>query len=596
MPLTPAPETAWKLVAITRVSRPASCSGLSGITVTIVVQFGHARMPWCRRAAWALISGTTSGTSGSNRNAFDLSITVAPALTIIGAYSFDCADPAAQKAISTPLNAAGSIRRIVIGSPRKVTVLPTERSEANARSSRTGNLRSSRMRSVVCPAAPVAPTTAMQSPDAISTAAPARARSGLPSPASRSAGPPAPRCPPCGALARAPGAPRARPGRRPSPCSANTVTASPRKGSPRSGSRCPCRRCRARCREPARRARPIRRARPRAACPSIRRESRPHRTKYHRRCSRSQSCRTAWAGARAPSRSCRPGRARASRPGTRGRPASPPRARAVRRPGRSPCPPRAAACGARQSSRVPGASGLPVASIAAPPTSPRSNSNAVPVPLPTASSTRMASGVTSAPMPSPGRTAIRYVAITWPPRFSAAPRLRADFLHALGRRPSDPVQGAEVRARARLHDVRRGDLARDHRAVEVDLHPDLADCVLARRGGPQRVVLEPALEAGDGVDRRQHRVDRPVADARILERLPFLLQAHRRRRHHPCAADDVEIVELVERCHALGGLVGDDRHQVLVVDLLLAIGEVLECLEGPVELRAGQREAELLEP
>src|SRR5437879_4119518 len=261
-----------------------------------------------------------------------------------------------------------------------------------------------------------------------------------------------------------------------------------------------------------------------------------------------------------------------------------------------PTAPKRIAWAARQSSRVPGASGLPVASIAAPPTSPRSNSNAVPVPLPTASSTRMASGVTSAPMPSPGGTAIRYVAITWPPRFSAAPRLRADFLHALGRRPSDPVQGAEVRARARLDDVRRGALARDHRAVEVDLHRDLADRVLARRGRAQRVVLEPSLEAGDGVDRRQHRVDRPIADARVLERLPFLLQAHRRRRHDPRAADDVEIVELVERCHALGGLVGDDRHQVLVVDFLLPVGEALERFEGPVELRAGQRETELLEP
>src|SRR5207245_117355 len=250
-----------------------------------------------------------------------------------------------------------------------------------------------------------------------------------------------------------------------------------------------------------------------------------------------------------------------------------------------PTAPKRIAWAARQSSRVPGASGLPVASIAAPPTSPRSNSNAVPVPLPTASSTRMASGVTSAPMPSPGRTAIRYVAITWPPRFSAAPRLRADFLHALGRRPSDPVQGAEVRARARLDDVRRGALARDHRAVEVDLHRDLADRVLARRGGPQRVVLEPALEAGDGVDRRQHRIDRPVADARVLERLAFLLQAHRRRRHDPGATDDVEIVEHVERL-PLCGLVGDDRHQVLVVGFLLAIAVVgCECTPVMCESR-----------
>ena len=34
------------------------------MTVTIVVQFGQARMPWCARAACGLISGTTSGTVG----------------------------------------------------------------------------------------------------------------------------------------------------------------------------------------------------------------------------------------------------------------------------------------------------------------------------------------------------------------------------------------------------------------------------------------------------------------------------------------------------------------------------------------------------
>ena len=50
MPCTPAPDTAWYDVATTRRSRPASCSGLSGITVTMVVQFGLARMPSWRRA------------------------------------------------------------------------------------------------------------------------------------------------------------------------------------------------------------------------------------------------------------------------------------------------------------------------------------------------------------------------------------------------------------------------------------------------------------------------------------------------------------------------------------------------------------------
>ena len=109
------------------------------------------------------------------RQAFDLSMTIAPAFTMSGAYSLDCAEPAEQIAISTPRKAAASKRRTGTASPANVTVLPTERSDAKQRSSRTGNLRSSRIRRVVCPAAPVAPTTATVTPPAI-TRAPRRAR------------------------------------------------------------------------------------------------------------------------------------------------------------------------------------------------------------------------------------------------------------------------------------------------------------------------------------------------------------------------------------------------------------------------------------
>ena len=63
-----------------------------------------------------------------------------------------------------PRNASGVTFSTRIDSPAKVTVLPTERSDANARSSRTGNFRSSRIRSVISPAAPVAPTTATRCP------------------------------------------------------------------------------------------------------------------------------------------------------------------------------------------------------------------------------------------------------------------------------------------------------------------------------------------------------------------------------------------------------------------------------------------------
>ena len=107
---------------------------------------------------------------GSIRNALDLSTTTAPALTACGAYSLAWAEPAEKKATSTPLKASGPTFSTRIVSPLKVTVLPTERSEANARSAFTGNLRSSRIRRVVCPTAPVTPTTATVSPDAMSLA------------------------------------------------------------------------------------------------------------------------------------------------------------------------------------------------------------------------------------------------------------------------------------------------------------------------------------------------------------------------------------------------------------------------------------------
>src|SRR5712691_6987223 len=157
---------------MTRRRRPASWRGLSGITVTMVVQLGHATMPRWPRRAWALISGTTSGTDGSMRYALDLSTTTAPALTACGAYSFDWADPAEKSATSTPLKASGPSFSTRTVSPLNVMALPTERSEAKTRSAFTGNLRSSRILSVVCPTAPVTPTTAMVNPCAMSSPSP----------------------------------------------------------------------------------------------------------------------------------------------------------------------------------------------------------------------------------------------------------------------------------------------------------------------------------------------------------------------------------------------------------------------------------------
>src|SRR5438094_925767 len=185
---------------------------------------------------------------------------------------------------------AGAPPAIRMSSPRKLTVLPTERSEAKARSSRTGNLRSSRILSVVCPAAPVAPTTAMVTPEAISP--PARARRDRSSRVSRAPSRPAWRCRPSAGPARARAGPRPRP-RPPRPsCSESTAAAGRPTKWRRAGWRRPCRRCPAPCRGPARRARRCDRPRPRgpatptAACPSIPPGWPPRPTGCRRTCSR----------------------------------------------------------------------------------------------------------------------------------------------------------------------------------------------------------------------------------------------------------------------------------------------------------------------
>src|SRR5437879_5465658 len=235
----------------------------------------------------------------------------------------------------------------------------------------------------------------------------------------------------------------------------------------------------------------------------------------------------------------------------------------------------------RHSASVSGGSGVPAASMAAPPISASSNSSATPARLPTARNTRTASGVTSCPIPSPGSTAILYVAMPSFPRSDAAGVLRA--------RPAlqHAVERAQVRAGARLDDVGRGALPGDQRAVEIDLHRHLAQGVLAGGRRADGVILQAALHAGDGIDGREGGVHRTVADARVLVRLAVLLELHRRRRGHAGAADDVQVLELV---HGVGlrRLIGNDGDQVLVVDLLLAVGEVLDPLERKVENAGGE--------
>jgi len=128
----------------------------------IVVQLGFATMPrflYCAIAS-GLISGTTSGTSGSIRNADELSTTTAPDSHAAPANSLLREAPAENRAMSIPLNASFDSNSTGNSSPANFRRLPTERSDARRRMFFTGNFRSSRICRKTSPTAPVAPATA----------------------------------------------------------------------------------------------------------------------------------------------------------------------------------------------------------------------------------------------------------------------------------------------------------------------------------------------------------------------------------------------------------------------------------------------------
>ena len=126
----------------------------------IVVQFGLATMPlpmWS--SASGLTSDTTSGTSGSMRQADELSTTRAPAAAKRGDHSREVAPPALNSATSKPWIVSSSSGWTTM-SP---ICLPAERAEAKGTISSAGKARRSSSASRSVPTAPVAPTDARPS-------------------------------------------------------------------------------------------------------------------------------------------------------------------------------------------------------------------------------------------------------------------------------------------------------------------------------------------------------------------------------------------------------------------------------------------------
>ena len=118
----------------------------------MVVQFGLAMMPLrASPMAPGLTSDTTSGTSGSMRNAEELSMTVTPAATNLGASSRDDVAPAENRAMSSPDGSATAASSTVIVPSPHGSVVPADRDEAKKRSSSRGNPRSASRRRITPP-------------------------------------------------------------------------------------------------------------------------------------------------------------------------------------------------------------------------------------------------------------------------------------------------------------------------------------------------------------------------------------------------------------------------------------------------------------
>src|SRR3954471_2755550 len=168
-PLPPAPDTAWYVDATMRRRPAAACNGPSTGMNAMVVQFGLATMPFGIDASESsLTSVTTSGTSGSMRQADELSITTAPAAATRGASSRDADAPLENSATSSPSNDAVAESSTSISPPFHGSRFPAERADAKKRMDAIGKSRSSSNVRMTPPTWPVAPKTPTFTPTLIS--------------------------------------------------------------------------------------------------------------------------------------------------------------------------------------------------------------------------------------------------------------------------------------------------------------------------------------------------------------------------------------------------------------------------------------------
>ncbi len=164
LPARPAALAASYVETASSVRPYSACSAPREAIIAAVTVSGAATIPRGRiLAAWALISGTTSGTSGSSRKAADWSTTAAPRVVTTGAHRAEIS-AGVRKTATSPgprPSKASSVRASTSHScPRTDSMRPAERPEAIRRMSPQTSARWDSIRSRTEPTAPVAPTTA----------------------------------------------------------------------------------------------------------------------------------------------------------------------------------------------------------------------------------------------------------------------------------------------------------------------------------------------------------------------------------------------------------------------------------------------------
>src|SRR4051794_36568006 len=112
------------------------------------------------RTCSGLISGTTSGTSGSIRNAPELSTTITPRAAASGAHSAATSSGTSNMATSIPSKTSGDSSWTASDSPRTINSRPAERLEATTRMSPQTFFREASNPHITVPTAPVAPIPA----------------------------------------------------------------------------------------------------------------------------------------------------------------------------------------------------------------------------------------------------------------------------------------------------------------------------------------------------------------------------------------------------------------------------------------------------